>query len=121
MRAQMASAVSGMAGVMSRVTIRKASRALPSTASTAGPGSAFHGSVASKCAFAAPMSRHVASSASCGAKRSHASEADLHASSAAGRSGLSASGAGPMPPHLEPTTVATRETRLPRLFARSEL
>ena len=36
-------------------------------------------------------------------------------------SGLTGSGAGPMPPHLDPTTVATRDIRLPRLLARSAL
>ena len=34
---------------------------------------------------------------------------------------LLGSGAGPTPPHLEPTTVATRDSRLPRLLARSVL
>jgi len=34
---------------------------------------------------------------------------------------LAGSGDGPIPPHLEPTTVVTRDSRLPRLLARSAL
>jgi hypothetical protein len=55
--------------------MRNASSALPSTASTAGPGSAFHGSVASSSAFVSRMSRHVASRARWGCPSAHATVA----------------------------------------------
>ena len=71
-RRQISTLVSGMAGPMSRATIRSTSKALPRTASTAGPGSAFHGSCVSRWAFASWMSRHVASRATWGWARSHA-------------------------------------------------
>ena len=56
-----------------------------------------------------------------GATASHAAAAPATASAATSANGLSADGAGPIPPHLECTTVATRATRLPRLLARSAL
>ena len=52
-----------------RATIRSTSSALPRTASTAGPGSAFHGSVASSSALVSRMSRQVASRAEVGLAR----------------------------------------------------
>ena len=67
------------------------------------------------------ISCHVASSARLGATMSQAAAAPATASVATAASGLSADGAGPVPPHLECTTVATRATRLPRLLARSAL
>ena len=110
-----------MAGDASRVTIRSASSASPSTASTAGPGSAFHGSFASRWALVSRTSRHAASSASLGATRSQASAATRTQSAATPASGLSGRGAGPTPPHFRWTTVATRERWFPRLLARSLL
>ena len=59
----------GRAGLARMATIRSTSRASPSTASTAGPGSAFHGSAASRAALVSRTSRQVASSASLGAIR----------------------------------------------------
>ena len=56
-------------------TIRSASSASPITASTAGPGSIFHGSFASRYAFVARISDHVASSARLGCTSSHAAAA----------------------------------------------
>src|SRR3990170_4231890 len=101
--------------------MRSASTALPSTRSTSGPGSDFHGSVASRYAFVARIRPHVASRARLGAMASHAALAPSTAAAAASISGLSSFGAGATPPHFEPTTVATRDARLPRLLARSLL
>ena len=57
--------------------MRSASRPAPSTASTSGPGSAFHGSLASRWALVSRISCQVASSASDGASRSQAAAASL--------------------------------------------
>src|SRR5581483_5454573 len=121
MRAQIVAVARGTAGVARMATMRSASSASPSTASTAGPGSAFHGSLASRWALVSRTSRHVASRASDGWMFDHACAASRYALAATSASGLSARGAGPMPPHLLPTTVATRASRLPRLLARSPL
>ena len=101
--------------------MRSASRASPSTASTSGPGSAFHGSLASRWALVSRMRRQVASRASDGCTRAQASAVSAYASAATAASGLSGRGAGPTPSHFLPTTVATRDRRLPRLLARSLL
>ncbi len=101
--------------------MRSASSASPSTASTAEPGSAFHGSFASRYAFVARISDHVASRARLGWTSAHAAQVASTADAATDPSGESAAGAGPMPSHLRPTTVATRACRLPRLLARSLL
>ena len=53
MRSQIAWAVPGIAGAARMATIRSASRASPSTASTRVPGSSFHGSLASRWALVA--------------------------------------------------------------------
>ena len=55
--------------------MRRASRALPITASTSGPGSAFHGSAVSSSALVSRMRRQVASRARWGWAASHASVA----------------------------------------------
>ena len=120
-RSQICWQVPGRAGLASTATMRSASMASPSTASTAGPGSALHGSFASRWALVARISDHVASRARLGAIASHAAHAPATAWAAASASGPSAVGAGPMPPHLRSTTVAMRAVRLPRLLARSAL
>ena len=103
-------------------TIRSTSRALPSTASTAGPGSAFHGSAVSSSALVSRINRQVASSARWGWPAFHAAEASASTvGSHVGQAAIAGSGAGPTPPHLEATTAATLEARLPRLLARSAL
>src|SRR6478735_6810942 len=103
------------------MTKRSSSSASPSTASTAGPGSPFHGSFASRYALVARMSDHVASRARLGWVSAQAATVDSTAAAASTASGESAAGAGPTPSHLRPTTVATRDSRLPRLLARSLL
>jgi hypothetical protein len=55
--------------------MRSASSASPITASTAAPGSAFHGSLASRWALVARISDQVASSAFDGATWLHAAAA----------------------------------------------
>ena len=75
-------------------TIRRTSRASPRTASTAGPGSIFQGSADSSSALAAPMSRHVSSSASCGAQRDQAAVAASRTAAATAASSLPAIAAG---------------------------
>ena len=57
MRSHTAWAESGTAGEARMATMRSASSASPMTASTAGPGSAFHGSLASRWALVARMRR----------------------------------------------------------------
>src|SRR5258708_40181734 len=117
----MAWVATGTAGDARMATMRSASRASPSTASTAGPGSAFHGSFVSRWAFVARTSRHAAARASDGWTAAHATVAPSTASAAAVARGLSGRGAGPTPPDLRATTVATRARRVPRLVARSAL
>ena len=110
-----------MAGTINTATTRRTSSALPSTASTAGPGSAFHGSAVSNSALVSRMSFQVASRPRCGKPAFHAAVVSCTTSTATAASRLSGSGAGPIPPLLDPTTVATLDTRLPRLLARSAL
>src|SRR3954454_22935127 len=110
-----------MAGEASTVTTRSASRASPITASTCEPGSAFHGSLASRCALVARIRLHVASRARAGADSAQAVAVAAYVDRAASANGESGRGAGPMPSHFLPTTVATRANRFPRLFAKSEL
>src|SRR5690606_806248 len=111
----------GMAGLARIDTMRTASSASPRMASTLGPGSSFQGSLASRWALVSRISFHVASSAADGAMLAHPSAAPRYASAATSASGLSLWGAGPTPPHLRPTAVHTRDTRLPKLLARSVL
>ena len=122
MRRQISAAVAGMAGEASSATIRSASSALAEDRRPPrDPGSIFQGSVASSSALAAPISRHVASSASWGAQRAQAADAASSTPAATAARSLTGRRRGPTPPHFECTTVATRATRLPRLLARSEL
>ncbi len=67
MRRHASAHASGTAGEARIATRRIASSASPSTASTSGPGSSFHGSAASSRPLVSRMSRHVASSATEGA------------------------------------------------------
>ena len=114
-RRQISALVSGIAGDTRSATIRNASRALPSTPDTAGPGSDFHGSVVSSSAFVSRMSRHVASRATCGCPSFHAAVASSTTPALTAPSRLSGSGAGPIPPHFDPTTVATRAMQVPEV------
>src|SRR5665213_3317283 len=75
MRRQISRDVDGMAGETRTATMRSTSRALPNTASTAGPGSAFHGSAVSSSALVSRISRQVASSPRRGRPEFHASTA----------------------------------------------
>ena len=69
---------------------------------TAGPGSAFHGSVASSSALVSRMRRHVASSATCGCPSPHAAVASSTTAALTALSRLSGSGAGPDAVALRP-------------------
>ncbi len=89
------------------------------TRSTAEPGSSRQGSASSETALAAPMSRHVASrargGANAGPRLGRGPRRPAWRRRPAGRGRVRGRA---HTPHLEPTTVATLETRLPRLFHR---
>src|SRR5258706_12923932 len=86
-------------------TMRSASSASPITASTCGPGSAFHGSLASRRALVARTRLHVASRARLGAVSAQAAAGVSQAVAPAAAIGAAERGAGPAPLAVVTTTV----------------